>query len=416
MFPSAAFAQAGPVYGSPAEAKIDPACAGLVDACRASRPSLDEMFAEFKRQPLALGKVPNAKYVVLFGACKAVAAQDPGACAQLAGVSGNMRWANGYREGYDDVCRKYYNNAEFLKADLEGSPEAAKLCLQAPPNPLVKPGSAEKVCAMLTAPGAEPQNFREALRPLLAAPPSEETLNHFTDEIRFLWGDEAACEEMAPYNSEHETCLEMAAFRKAKKAGDPSLCGDHGLCAAMLGGPAKSCDLYLDRLRDVVYCPLWSDRKLAEEAGGSGSSKLTTCLQPALAKARAAGEIPTPPAVKYPPVPPKGEGDCTAGVSFQGLMSDVKEGRYGATSAVVKKIQADLLAYYEQSARLAGDPERCSGLKALDAAGGGEVSPMEQLCRKGFQDLAGDSGQAAAAAEQKVRSGLCQIVRGAAAH
>lgn len=381
-----------------AAAALRPECVRALKACRASTPSVGEMFAEFKRPPVSLGKTPNARYLVLYQACVAFAHQDPDRCSALGDVYGTMRLRNADRKPYDVICREYDDDAQLVKAILTGAPQAEEMCRSRPPDPRLRAGALDTICSRLLKPHSDPAAFAEAVRPLFKSPPSAADLLHYSNGLRQLVGDSASCGEMERYNSERDTCAEFAAYHKALAARDASLCGSHGLCAAMMGGGPSACDAYLPTLQDLIYCPLWSDRQVA--ASHPDEDRTESCLIEALALA---GKPPEPLGY-HPAFSPH----CTDSLSVRGLVADIGEGWFGYPPEVWKAVGSSVLAYYQAAAAI--DPSRCTELARLRGVGGRYV--MDE-CRERWASAARRASRGdIAALERRMRTSLCVLQAG----
>ena len=283
-----------PAASAPAPDSTQTTCGREIAACRKLRPDAGAILAETERAPAVLARVPTTRYLEMYRTCRAVAAGDPAECDALTRVSGSKR-PGGLGEPMAQHCRDSVEQALVIRAFERRDPDAAALCAAHRLEAGFRPGAQQTICGLLLAEKPDVAHFQEALRPLFVNPPSEQELAQVANTYLVLLGDESSCNAMGPNDDTYETCVDVSAYHVARPTGKPSLCGPgHGLCRVMMGEKVDACGVYLELLRDMVYCPLSADRKVAAalKSASAPVSPAASCLGEAYAAAWAVHEFP----------------------------------------------------------------------------------------------------------------------------
>jgi hypothetical protein len=182
--------------------------------------------------------------------CRAYAARDAGRCAPLNffKIDSDKGSGDGHMDKGDAACRDHIDDIVVTKAFITRDPALERLCNKNLTERGVEAGTAARVCRAIVEDRDDPpklcREVREArmkLR-LVGADKKCEPL------YKGINGDEEACLDLPPESHTYERCFEFAAFHKAWKARDISLCGDHPLCRVMMGGGEDNCAQYSEHM------------------------------------------------------------------------------------------------------------------------------------------------------------------------
>lgn len=221
-------------------------------ACRAGF-SVDNLMNELGKNKLPprgeqVVRGPALKALFEYFQVKAFLARDSTLCGGLESLG---LPTNGDRPAAEE-CRLHYNETLVGHAMYEGpGTEAlgkacnAVLCRDGPlPYPDI-----HAMCAIVV------QDYRNPKQ--LCARVVQVKKHMKVPECERFWrqfsGDETACGNPADMKSLSYSCEDYAAFGKARRAGKIALCGDSGLCLAMMGEGSRGLQIYSDKIRDL-YC------------------------------------------------------------------------------------------------------------------------------------------------------------------
>lgn len=161
----------------------------------------------------------------------------------------------------------------YLTPHVVSSPEAAEGCraLFAAKRKSgefdASPGTVEQACrAMVGMKSGEPGAACAQLTPLFQQTFRENAAARCEETLRYLNGDASVCASIRE-KEVGQNCKAYAAFRKARKAGDPELCGASAIpsdiCRQMMGSEPKSCEAHLGKIR-TWYCGRYQKPEFAK--------------------------------------------------------------------------------------------------------------------------------------------------------
>ncbi|MBI3554129.1 MAG: hypothetical protein HY077_16655 [Elusimicrobia bacterium] len=169
-------------------------------------------------------------------------------CRQLHAL---LRIMPGAAQTPEGECREWYNDLSVGRALILNSPDFGARCRGAVPDiyPRFTADDAAAVCRIFAKYRDDPPRACAALQPrwlnsdLVKA--CEFQLSHFGER-----------DASPPWVSAPDMILKrfgaFAAFRKAHRAGDPSLCGDNVFCRLLMLDGTAIAQSYADRVRDAV--------------------------------------------------------------------------------------------------------------------------------------------------------------------
>ncbi|MBI5629765.1 MAG: hypothetical protein HY921_02640 [Elusimicrobia bacterium] len=144
------------------------------------------------------------------------------------------------------VCRTFIEN-DPIKETLRGAPTA-------------------KVCSLMLGPDG-PESFCQKLSSMLLRPLGPQDVKACLTHRRMTLGYDKYCRQLdsSPKGAaDLRLCQAVAAFRQAREARDPALCGAHEECRWMLAPSLESCEAAAKRA-EAAYCSAWADESAMKQ-------------------------------------------------------------------------------------------------------------------------------------------------------
>lgn len=220
----------------------------------------------------SLGLPDELRYYLV---CRALAANDPNACAAAAGAppmassgallhqgsEGNGASSPAVVPTYEAACRESYYQARLSQAYLSRDPRFAQICAAAVPHlaNFRSPAAIADACrAMFAYDGKDPEPFVRAVQAGVVPSLKRAYALSVLAEMTARPGSCAGASEA--YG--RTVCGQVVAYGLALKARRASKC-DGGICRALMGLPAATCEPYATQLKKRVCGPFYTRRYLA---------------------------------------------------------------------------------------------------------------------------------------------------------
>lgn len=189
--------------------------------------------------------------------CSSLVAGDSGSCAELEKMDRKPSADPNRRDKtLAQTCRMEFDEDRMAKAFIAGDADAQKFCeidlRQLRGKPLFKPGRLGPACADFAKNWDKPALACEHMRREFAGSPKDAGMDPCEVEIGVFSGERSAC-AAGDFPDRIRHCLDFAAFRTARGAADPKLCGESGICRALMGQGLRACRGYADKIRSA-FC------------------------------------------------------------------------------------------------------------------------------------------------------------------
>lgn len=189
--------------------------------------------------------------------CDAFSRRNPDSCKGLA----LYRPKNPHPRMRGD-CLHSYTSLIIAYLNISGQPDAAKVCEALPFLDYYLEGLTprDECSFQMRKADARCKSVLIEKKPAGSAESEDCVL------LGILTGDGSVCRLIPDGQKDNgydkQICLDTAAYRKAFRAKDASLCGDFLVCRMLMG--EKICDRYLARVREE-FCRLWTQENLSRE-------------------------------------------------------------------------------------------------------------------------------------------------------